>query len=722
MSTVARSCALLLTSALLSMAEAASPPVAPVKDVVETLHGVVVHDPYRYMEDVKAPAVQDWLRGQAAYARETLDRIDQRDAIEQRITALTAASGDLLRDIVRMPGDRIYYLKRPAGARQFQLVMRQGLAGEEQVLVDPEAESKRSGVPHAINYFAPSWDGRYIAYGMSAGGSEDAALYILDIAKNKNIGEPVPRVHETPVSWLPDSKSLTFNQLKPPTAGEPASETYLDSRVLWLRVGDKASEAKPVFGPTVSTGLGLARLDVATMSFAPGSRWAIARTTDTTLPEGLLFAAPLADLGKPSIRWQRIAGYADLLVDLELRGDDLYLLSRAKAPRKQVLKLDLRQPDLKRAVEVAVAPVGGVLEQFVLTRDALIASVRIGTDVVLRRYKPGDRLGEPIAMPFKGAALLHADPAHAYGDVLYTLAGWTQLPRSFLLSGANSVDARLQGGTPPAGLPELEVVDVEVASHDGARVPLTLLHKKGLQRDGSNPTLLYGYGAYGFSIGARYSPAWLAWIERGGVLALANVRGSGVRGDDWYRAGFKASKANTWKDGLACARWLIAHKIASPKTLAVMGTSAGGIFVGRAVTTSPELFAAAVFDVGIMDTVRVEESANGITNISEFGSTKNAAEFPALLEMSSYHQIKDGTAYPAVLLVHGMNDPRVDVWQSAKAAARLQAASSSGKPVLLRLDLQAGHGVGSTATQAIALAADIYGFLLWQMGQLGLKN
>ena len=213
----------------------------------------------------------------------------------------------------------------------------------------------------------------------------------------------------------------------------------------------------------------------------------------------------------------------------------------------------------------------------------------------------------------------------------------------------------------------------------------------------------------------------MVWLEQGGVLAFANVRGSGVYGNDWYQAGFKATKSNTWKDGVACAQYLIKLGYATPKTLAVTGGSAGGIFVGRSITSAPELFAAAIFNVGMMDTIRSEESANGITNISEFGSVKNAAEFPALLEMSTYHNIKDGVAYPAVLLVHGMNDPRVDVWESGKAAARLQAASTSGKPVLLRLDLQAGHGMGSTATQRYAMAADIYSFLLWQMGRAQLR-
>lgn len=710
--TVATAVATLVTAL---PAHAAS--VAPVQDVSDVLHGVTVKDPYRYFENVKDPKVQSWLKEQGESARKELDRIELRNQLEQRIADISAATGDDIRDITRMPGNQVYYLKRARGEKQFKLVMRDSLQGPERVLVDPELDAKRTGVPHAINYFVPAWDGKHVAYGVSAGGSEDASLYILDTASGKNVGEPIPRVHEALLGWLPDSKSLTYNQLKALKPGDPDSETYLDSKVMWLKVGAPAAEAKAVFGPTVTTDLGLARLDVGAILFNPGSRWMVARTTDTTLPEGFLFVADVADLDKPAIAWKKISSFDDKITDAELKGNDLYLLTHDHAPRNRVLKLDLRHPDLKLAREVASAPPDAVLEKFSLTRDALIGEVREGTSIVLRRYAAGDTKGQNIPLPFKGAATVHNDPAHAYSDVLYTLNGWTELPRTLLLKGKLSSDPGLRVNPPMPGLPEVEVVDVKVTSHDGALVPMTLLYKKGLKRDGSNPTLLDGYAAYGFSQTAGFSPARMAWLERGGVLAFANVRGSGVYGDDWYRAGFKATKSNTWKDGVACAKYLIAEGYATPKTLGVMGTSAGGIFVGRAVTSAPELFAAAIFNVGIMDAVRAEDSANGITNISEFGSARNPKEFPALLEMSTYHNIKDNTAYPAVMLVHGMNDPRVDVWHSAKTAARLQAATSSGKPVLLRLDMQAGHGVGSTATQRYALSADIYSFLLWQMGK-----
>ena len=718
----------------------ATGPVAPVRNVIDQIHGVVVSDPYRYMENLKDPQVQAWLKAQGDAARNTLDRIAVRDAFLKRIEALDAQHGDVVRGVTRLPDGQVFYLKRSRSERQFKLMVRQDLQGAERVLIDPEVMAKRTGVPHAINYFSPSWDGQHVAYGMSAGGSEDASLYIANVRSGNAVGQPIPRVPEGSIGWLPDSQSITFNQLKKPKPGEPETEHYMDSRVMWLRVGQPQQRAVPVFGPTVNRSLGLARLDVGTLQFQPGSQWMLARTTDTTVPEGFLFAARVADLqgaGKRQVPWRKISQFDDKIIGAALQGDSAYLLTHANAPRNRVLKLNLNQPDLASAQEVALPPPDAVLEGFALNKNGIVASVRDGTSIGVRRYLPGDTAGVAISMPYTGAAHVNDDPSQAFDDVLYTLGGWERPARTWRFTsgfdGAKN-EAVAFSSSPQAAEPfDMEVTDVLVKSHDGAMVPMTILHKRGLQKDAppgtatgaksgvGHPTLLIGYGAYGISQTAHYSTSDRAWLENGGVLAYANVRGSGVRGQDWYRAGHKATKPNTWKDGIACAQYLIEQGYATPATLAVMGGSAGGIFAGRAMTEAPALFAAAVLQVGVMDAVRAEESANGITNISEFGSTKNPAEFPALLEMSTYHQIKDGTAYPAVMLVHGLNDPRVDVWHSAKAAARLQAASSSGKPVLLRLDAQAGHGMGSTKTQRQSESADIYSFLLWQMGQAALN-
>ncbi len=702
----------------------AAPALAPSVPVNEVMHGVPVADPYRNLENIADPRTRDWLAAQGAYAAALLSRIEVRDTMVGRLDELTRASGDSVRTITRMPGGRLYYLKRKAGENQFKLIMRKGLRGAERVLVDPEALTLATGKSHAINYFVPSWDGRTLAYGVSARGSEDASLQLMDIASKRPVGRPVPRVRNGKLHWTPDSRHLSYNQLRELASGAPDSETYLDATVYLLDRARPDAPPRALFGPLVNKALGLARLDFPEVSFSPDSRWMFARTTDTTVPEGRLFVAPVAALKAGSIPWRAVATAADKITDVRLRGDTLYLRTYAGAPRGRVLALSLDDPVLAHAKVVVPEPTSGVLESFGLGRDALYTAVRAGFSTRVRRHRTGaDGDGQDVAPGIAGSTFLIGDPAHAHHDVWVTTSSWTEPPRVLAVSLDGALrDTQLRNNPRPPGTPELEVSEVLVSSHDGAKVPLAIIRRKGLPMTGDNPTLLVGYGAYGFSFGAFFDPRWVAWLERGGVLALANVRGSGAFGDDWYRAGFKATKSNTWKDGIACARYLIEQGFASPATLGVKGTSAGGIFVGRVVTSAPELFAAAIFDVGEMDLIRAEESANGITNISEFGSTRVAAEFPALLEMSTYHQIRDAVAYPAVMLIHGMNDPRVDVWHSAKAAARLQLASSSGKPVILRLDGDAGHGVGSTTKQGISKEADIYSFLLWQFGKTALGH
>ena len=263
----------------------------------------------------------------------------------------------------------------------------------------------------------------------------------------------------------------------------------------------------------------------------------------------------------------------------------------------------------------------------------------------------------------------------------------------------------------------IESEEVKAKAPDGTMVPLSIIHKRGLQRDGSHPTLLHGYGSYGITYDPGFDPSSLAWLERGGVVAVAHVRGGGEYGDDWHNGGRKATKMNTITDFIACAQYLIDQKYTAPRHLAGEGTSAGGITIGGSITERPDLFGAALDNVGMSDDLRAELQINGPANIPEFGTVKDEQDFHHLLSIRAYHRIKDGTAYPAVLLTTGINDPRVDPWQRNKMTARLQAATSSGRPVLLRVDYDAGHGgIGATRTQHTNLLTGQYGFLLWQLG------
>jgi prolyl oligopeptidase len=426
-----------------------------------------------------------------------------------------------------------------------------------------------------------------------------------------------------------------------------------------------------------------------------------------------VFVARVDELAGGTVAWRRLAGFDDHWIELELRGDQLFYLTTKDAPRRQLMQLDLRNAQGAARV-VARPPADGVIEGFAVGREQLLLRVRQGANVGLRAYAAGDTVGNAVVTPLHGAASIAEDPAHAHADFLFQETSWTVPSRAFMLRAGRSLPLPAFDAATPKGLPQLVVRDVMVPSHDGVLVPMTVMHRKDLSRKVPHPTLLLGYGSYGISETAGFRGRNIPWLEKGGVIAVANVRGSGVLGDDWRMAGTRLKKPNTWKDAIACGQYLVKEGYATPKMLSIMSGSAGGVFAGRAITEAPALFGAAVIHVGMLDAVRAEDTANGITNISEFGTVKDADGFRGLLEMSSYHQVRDGTAYPAVLLVHGLNDPRVDAWNSGKMAARLQAASTSGKPVLLRVDAQDGHGVGRTGAQGRSIDADVFSFLWWQ--------
>jgi prolyl oligopeptidase len=326
-----------------------------------------------------------------------------------------------------------------------------------------------------------------------------------------------------------------------------------------------------------------------------------------------------------------------------------------------------------------------------------------------------------VGLPFAGSVgELVTDPLQPGAWI--KLESWNEPPRIYFADGKTGrLEATALLQPPQLDLLPVTVTRVKVKSHDGVSVPLSIVHRKGLKLDGARPTLLTGYGAYGLRLDPRFNATWTAWLEQGGVMAVAHVRGGGEYGEEWHLAGRKATKPNTWKDFIACAEWLARNGYTDRAHLAGSGGSAGGITIGRAITERPELFSAAVSMVGAHDSLRAELTANGPPNIPEFGSTKTPEGFRALFEMSAYHHVRDATAYPAVLLTTGINDPRVDSWEPGKMAARLQAATASGKPVLLSVDFAGGHGLGSTRDQANDELADRYAFLLWQMGAPGFQ-
>jgi len=714
-------CLLPLCAAIVASAQTKQP-VAETRPVTDSYFGTSVPDPYRYMENTKDPQVQTWFKAQADYTRTALDAIPGRAALLADIEKYGDAAGARVgRCSIR--GNRYFYSKRNKGEQIEKLYVRESLNAPERLLFDPMAHAP-AGTHIALAGFEASWDGKWIAVGAAAGGSEDSETRILDAATGAQIDQSIPRTRFFGLSWLPDNSGFLYNQLQEMKPGMPETELEQRSRVFLHRL--HAPGADPViFGNEVSPEVSI---PPALLSFAatdPDSHYVLALANTGVSNNVNAYVADLKDvLTQPAahIHWTKFADITDPLGDISLRRDVIYFTSSKDAPNYRVLKTPAAHPDMKTATVVIPEQRGSINagtpgSGLIPAADALyVFYLEDGLGKIMRM--PYGGIAKPIPLPFSGAANTEtADPGTP--GLLFFMTTWTRYGDIFAYSPATGMSAST--GLMPQGPYDnptgLVSEEVEAPAKDGVMVPLSIVHRKDIPLDGKRPTILDGYGSYGISSLPDFGPVNLAWFDRGGVLAYAHVRGGGERGESWHLAGQKATKPNTWNDGIACAEYLIAKKYTSPATLAIEGGSAGGLFVGRSITERPDLFAAAIDQVPMSDALRVEFTANGVPNIEEFGTVKTEPGFKALYAMSPYHHVSDGTKYPAVLITTGANDPRVDPSQPAKFAARLQAATTSSRPILLRVDYDAGHGgIGSTHKQAEELRADYMSFALWQFG------
>lgn len=710
-------CTAIAALAAAEYAGVAVPPPLSAQPVTETHWGVKVVDPYRFLENVADPKVVQWTRAQAKATDAILARIAGRAALLGRLREIDAAAGGSVSAIQRTASGRVFFLRREPQESQFKLVWRDGTDGTDTVLVDPESASRAAGGPHAIMDFAPSPDGRLLAYSMQVGGGEIGTLHVVETESGRAVAKALDRIRFASVSWLQDGSGFFYSRLREGYEKLPPTERYADTtrRVFLLPAG----EDRPVFSASFNPELHLPGFAAGYVMQVPGTQMAAAIVGLGVERHRLLYVADLADAIAGNAKWRRLVDVKDAVAAVAFAGGWIYLKTSTNAPRFKVIRVPLADPDLAQA-QTVIAGGSDVIVALQATRDAVYVTRRRGATLDLLRVREGEGGAprvEEIALPFAGSVSIVDANAHIDGVVL-TLGGWTRTAKPYLLAAGGKGPARLELARSGAldEPQDIEAREVSIRSHDGVEVPLSILVRKGWKRDGMNPTILFGYGAYGVTQDPSFAPRLLAWLERGGVYAIAHVRGGGTFGEQWHHAGRKTTKPNTWKDGIAAAEWLIANGYTSRERIGIYGGSAGGIFVGRAITERPDLFAAAVPSVGVLDTVRSETRANGVANIPEYGTVKKEDEFHALLAMSGYAHVRDGVKYPGVMLVHGVNDTRVDVWQSTKFASRLAAATAGDRPVLLRLDYERGHGSGGTRAQQQAQTADAWSFLLWQFG------
>jgi prolyl oligopeptidase len=566
-----------------------------------------------------------------------------------------------------------------------------------------------------------------VAYGLAASGSENDVLHVIDVGSGKDLPDQIDRMEDgyTPPEWLADGSGFYYSRRQLLAPGAPATDGYKLTRSYLHRLGTDPDKDPVAFSMELWPNVTMLDVDFPSIMLAERSPFAIGKIKHGDSNPLTLYSAPLGSTSDVTRRegmqspWKKICDVADSVTDFAVRGSDIYLLTARGAPRFKVVKTSLGNPDFARATPI-VAASARVIDGVVSAKDALYVQFRKAGAGEVGRVDYGSARLQPLTLPEKFLSGRIVEASVDVEGVMIETSAWTRAGLTYTYDPAKSTftDTQLNPVGKYDHVPGYESSEVEVKSWDGVMVPLSILYKTGVKLDGSNPTYLTGYGAYGISRNVVYQPTWLAWLERGGVIAVAHVRGGGEFGEEWHLAGQKATKPNTWKDFIACAEYLIAKGYTSPEKLAGQGGSAGGILIGRAITERPDLFAGALLDVGALDAMRMEFTTNGVPNIQEFGTVTKDAECKALYEMSAYQHVKDGTRYPAVMLSHGINDPRVEPWMSAKMCARLQAATTSGKPVLFRVDYQAGHGIGSTKLQTLQSLADKFAFLLWQTGMV----
>jgi len=659
------------------------------------------------------------MKAQSDHTDSVLKSIPGRAALLERVQKLEDSVAARVSGVSWLPNGRVFYLKRAPEDNQAKLYVRETMIADEQLLVDPGQITKQSGRTVSIHFYAPSPTGRYVAYGLSESGTEQVYMSVMLTATKMVIGEPIDRtsanVVGTTLKWLPDETGFFFNRKQELKPGMALTEKYLNSSAYFFRISAARADSQPIFGNGNSN---VPRLDPEEFPFVvipKKSNYMLALSYHGILNEFSLYVAPRSQLDASGIDWKSIVTLADKIIGFAVYKNTLYLVTGKDAPRYKVIRTTLTNPTLDRA-EVVLPQSKAVISDIAAAADGLYVKLVEDGRGRLVRIAHGSAKVEPIRLPTDGSVrIIYTDTARP--GALLQLAGWTSAPQFYYYESGSAKRLVIQPLGPfdtPQGLVAKEIM---VRSHDGVMVPLSVVHKRGLRLDADNPTLLTGYGAYGYLQEPYYDSRWLSWFEHGGVYAIAHVRGGGEYGEEWHLAGQKDTKPNSWKDLVACAEYLIDHKYTSQMQLGIQGASAGGLLVARAFTYRPDLFAAAVSTVGVSDAIRMELTPGGSANTAEFGSSKTEPGFRALLEMSAYYQVRDGSKYPAVLLSHGVNDPRVPVWESTKMAARLQAASGSDKPVLLRLDYDAGHGIGSSKLQRRSEFVDSLTFMLWQFGE-----
>ncbi|MFQ5876999.1 MAG: prolyl oligopeptidase family protein [Acidobacteriota bacterium] len=678
--------------------ETPGPPAARISDVTEEIHGVRVADPYRWLEDDREPEVARWVERQNAYTASALGARPGRKETRRRLQRLLSI-GTL--DTPEYRGDRIFYTRREAGQEQPILYVRDGLDGEDRPLVDPNA--LRSDDTAAIDWWFPSEDGSLVAYGVSTGGDERSTLRVIEVGTGRHRPDVIPRTRYCSLAWLADNSGFYYTRY--PAPGEvPEGEENYNRHLFFHRLGDDPAKDPKVFGPETRPE------DMIEITASPGGRTLVVMVFEGWSRSDLF----IRDLTREGAPFVPLAKGIDAIFEAQAVGGTIYVRTNWEAPRYRLFAVDADRPD-RKDWRLLIPEADGVLEQAVVVGDRIVVRSLRDASSRLAIHDAAGRKIRDVPLPTLGTVeSLSGRPDGRH--VFLGFESFTVPPTVYRLdprSGTLSVWEKVRADV---DLSRLDVEQVFYRSKDGTRVPMFLVHRRGIRLDSDNPVLLYGYGGFNVSLTPRFVRSAILWLERGGVYARANLRGGGEYGEEWHRAGMLDRKQNVFDDFIAAAEWLIRKKYTRADRLAIRGGSNGGLLAGAVTTQRPDLFRAAIIAVPLLDMLRYHRFQIARLWIPEYGSAESPEQFRWLRAYSPYHNVRDGIDYPAVLLTTAQGDSRVDPTHAWKMAARLQAASASGRPVLLRTESRAGHGAGKPVSKVVDELTDVATFLFWQLG------
>jgi prolyl oligopeptidase len=702
----------ILLLVVLSGCATLNPPETIQVPVTNVYQGIQVVDPYQWLEDWQDQRVQSWSNRQNAYARKILDNLPYVKELRERISGILTAETVSYYSLSWRKGT-LFALKRQPPLEQPLLVAMpsEDEPEDEWVIVDLNRIDPSGAT--SIDWYVASPDGSLVAVSLSVGGSESGDVHIYETANGKELPQVIPRVNGGTtggdVAWTPDGTGFYYTRC-PRAKERPQEDMDFFQQVWFHKIGTPSDEDRYEIGKdfpriaeiNLETDMRSGRI-LATVQYGDSGRFA----HYIRMPQG---------------QWTQIADYDDQIVQATFGANDtLFLICRAGAPRGKILRLSLAECSLEKAKVIVPEYDDTIVSDFyghppmVVTETRLYVTYQLGGPSQIRVFdhngmkqtgpeiKPVSSIGQIAALD--GDCILYRNSSYIDPPAWYRFD-----PDTAETERTNLIDKS------PVDFTDCEVVREYATSKDGTKVPVNIIRRKGTVLDGTNPVLLNGYGGYGISLTPRFNALRRVWIDQGGIYAQANLRGGSEFGEQWHKEGMLTQKQNVFDDFAAVMQHMINAGYTRPEKLAIIGGSNGGLLMGAMITQHPDLCRAVVSFVGIYDMLRVELTPNGQFNIPEFGTVKNPEQFQALYAYSPYHNVKNGTDYPSVLFLTGANDPRVDPMHSRKMTARLQAASSSGRPILLRTSPDTGHGLATPLSEQIEQSVHYYAFLLHELG------